>query len=348
MISYHYPSCASCHISPQGRHLLNEYGDGIDDAQSLRPSNGPPPTTWSIKRFNLEGWVIHDLRVLMRAHESPGGNAKGFARLNYRNSTRITDRQRISFTIGVEEPPSKSEVITPYYTEPDRSVLIIDKAVWQFRPRDGVEVQVGRDYLPSPINIADLTTFVRARNRWGEKDYPTQAKLFLWNDKYQVQIYGFLPGFHELKQHQEYGAGLLAEIDVGDGNAVVGLHSQVASSSAMNRQMVGVYTRWGISTDAGLLLEYDVTHRSLKEESHASFFQFATFGKLYWTAYEWIVGALTLQHLRVNPPFTENEYKYGISGSIRWNRHVTVSLGMSQSFSPERDTIVALSLFLKR
>src|SRR5262245_57969949 len=34
MISYGYPSCISCHVSVQGRGLLNSYGRGIEVAQS--------------------------------------------------------------------------------------------------------------------------------------------------------------------------------------------------------------------------------------------------------------------------------------------------------------------------
>src|SRR4029077_5001204 len=37
MIRLGYPTCASCHLSPQGGGLLTEYGKGIDLAQSLRP-----------------------------------------------------------------------------------------------------------------------------------------------------------------------------------------------------------------------------------------------------------------------------------------------------------------------
>jgi hypothetical protein len=34
MISYGYPNCLACHVSVQGRGLLNSYGRGIDIAQS--------------------------------------------------------------------------------------------------------------------------------------------------------------------------------------------------------------------------------------------------------------------------------------------------------------------------
>src|SRR3954463_13247447 len=37
MIRLGYPTCASCHLSPQGGGLLTKYGKGIDAAQTLRP-----------------------------------------------------------------------------------------------------------------------------------------------------------------------------------------------------------------------------------------------------------------------------------------------------------------------
>src|SRR4051794_22825238 len=36
MIRLGYTNCAACHIAPQGAGLLNSYGRGIDEAQSLR------------------------------------------------------------------------------------------------------------------------------------------------------------------------------------------------------------------------------------------------------------------------------------------------------------------------
>ena len=67
MISYGYPSCISCHVSVQGRGLLNSYGRGIEVAQSYskvdltamllgRRANAPDPT---------ENWNGHFGNVLL-------------------------------------------------------------------------------------------------------------------------------------------------------------------------------------------------------------------------------------------------------------------------------------------
>ena len=53
MIRLGYAGCQACHLSPQGRGLLTEYGKGIDDAQS--------PATEPMKPTRI-GWrLLHDV-----------------------------------------------------------------------------------------------------------------------------------------------------------------------------------------------------------------------------------------------------------------------------------------------
>ena len=65
MISYGYPSCISCHVSVQGRGLLNTYGRGIEVAQSYskvdftamllgrRPNAADPTENWNGRFGNV-------------------------------------------------------------------------------------------------------------------------------------------------------------------------------------------------------------------------------------------------------------------------------------------------------
>jgi hypothetical protein len=43
MIRLGYPTCQSCHLSPQGGGLMTSYGEGIDLAQTLRPREPDQP-----------------------------------------------------------------------------------------------------------------------------------------------------------------------------------------------------------------------------------------------------------------------------------------------------------------
>ena len=50
MVRLGYQNCSSCHITPQGAGLLNRYGRGIDQAQSLV---GGEYTPWDSRFSNV-------------------------------------------------------------------------------------------------------------------------------------------------------------------------------------------------------------------------------------------------------------------------------------------------------
>lgn len=346
MIAYGYTNCAGCHVDPQGAHLLNEYGEGIDDAQSFHATGQPAPTNWSLRQFDFGERVIQDLRVLVRAGTLDGEDSRG--KVQYRNATRIAEDHTVTLNMAAEYLTRDEEQVTPYFQSGDRRGVFVDKALWHYRPRDGLELQIGWDQVPTPINVADRTLFVRARNRQGTLGTPTQIKLFLWDGKRQLQVYGFGPGFYERREHREWGAGLLYERDVGNGNAVLGIQAVAATSDALDRQLVGAYARWGFSNRIGLLLEHDLTRRRLRQGSDEMFLQFATFARVFWTPREWLVTDVTLEQLHVNDPFAEDRYKATLRGSVRWSRHWTTGVSASHEYRPgDRDTDVLGTLSWK-
>src|SRR3954451_10842506 len=75
MIRLGYPTCASCHISPQGGGLLTDYGKGIDAAQTLRPedigSRGNPESSGRIQ-------VPYDAKFSLSVDQNPP-NAVGYS-----------------------------------------------------------------------------------------------------------------------------------------------------------------------------------------------------------------------------------------------------------------------------
>ena len=70
MIRLGYPTCASCHISPQGGGPLNAYGRGIDEAQSRRGGEYVPTDPGEGRPLNLWGRVTHDVRTVIQEQQT--------------------------------------------------------------------------------------------------------------------------------------------------------------------------------------------------------------------------------------------------------------------------------------
>src|SRR5687768_13058242 len=91
MVRLGYPNCASCHVSPQGGGLLNEYGRGIDEAQSLRAGDYVAKVPESLSALTLDGRFEQDVRLVLTeaASKLPGAQfTTAFrSRLYYRTTT---------------------------------------------------------------------------------------------------------------------------------------------------------------------------------------------------------------------------------------------------------------------
>src|SRR3977135_864167 len=74
MIRLGYANCAACHISPQGAGLLNSYGRGIDQAQSLRGGEYVPSENYVFKSLTWGGRITQDVRNVMQEQVSETTN----------------------------------------------------------------------------------------------------------------------------------------------------------------------------------------------------------------------------------------------------------------------------------
>jgi len=70
MIRLGYPTCASCHLSPQGGGLLTDYGKGIDAAQTLRPEEVKSPENPGDYRR-----LPYDMKFSLGVDRDPPANA---------------------------------------------------------------------------------------------------------------------------------------------------------------------------------------------------------------------------------------------------------------------------------
>ena len=321
MIRIGYTNCAACHVAPQGGGVLTEYGQGIDQAQSLRGGE--------LQRVQeLHRRLIQDLRVVMQEQSTwtdrPMPN-NFRPRLLYRNVTNLGAGFRLSGVATIEGAsaprPAKS-----YDPAAGGSTLFVNSALVSYRPTKTLEFDAGRDQLPSGVNVPSLGAYIKSRNRLGYYDAPTQLKMAWWGKRHQVMPYVYAPGGNEASGERESGAGTLAEFDLlGNQRTVVGASFLKGTARNGDRQMVGGYARLGFGR-WGILVEHDVTDRT-RTALAQSFTQNASFTQVFWAAREWLVLSGIGERLRVERPFLERRNAGQVELSARLAPQATIVLG---------------------
>ncbi len=330
MIRLGYPNCSSCHISPQGGGLLNLYGRSIDQAQSLVGGEYTPWQSPLSEFLNWDGRITQDLRTVMQQQDVSTTDKPGTqlfrSRFLYRNATELGKGFRLTATItGENQSAPRPSLLYDMPSSPAQ--VFVNTALLSYRAKPTLEIAVGRDQLPTGVNIADLSVFVRARNRLGYYDAPTQAKVFWWGRRYLVTPYAFAPGGNERSGLHESGGGLLAEFDVlGNHRTMVGVNMLRGAATLGDRTLIGPYARLGFGR-WGILAEHDMTDRSLKTDASTSFWQTASYGQLFWAAREWLVPSLIVERLTVDKPYQERLYAAKIELAARLTSQVTISAG---------------------
>lgn len=311
MIRLGYGNCAACHISPQGGGPLNAYGRAIDEAQSLRAKEYRPSEHPMVKALSLHGRVLQDLRAVFLEQQSWAGNRSGSGlfrpRLMYRNVTNLGKGFRVSGIVTGETEFAPRPALR-YDPAASPARVFVNTALVHYRVSKKIEFAAGRDQLPTGVNVPDLGAFIKARNRFGYYDAPSQLKMFLGDKRYQVMPFVYAPGGNEAGGEHETGAGTLAEFDLfGAGKTVVGMQVLRGTATNGDRRMVGAYARLGFGP-WGILAEHDVTRRTRDAPVAlpGSFTQQASYAQVFWALREWLVASAIGERLTVEQPFAEH------------------------------------------
>lgn len=309
MIRLGYTNCAACHISPQGAGLLNAYGRGIDEAQSLRAGEYQPTENGFLKALSWGGRITQDLRTVMQEQGTSVGSQPytNFfrPRFMYRNVTELGRGFRFSGTV-TGETESAARPSLPYDPIMRPPVVFVNTALVHYRATKTLEFAAGRDQLPSGVNVPDLAAFFKSRNRMGYYDSPTQVKAFWWGKRYHISPFAFAPGGRERTGEGESGGGSLAEFDVlGKQRTIVGVSFLRGTAANGNRRLLGAYTRLGFGK-WGILAEHDVTGRTRNIPNLVSFRQDTTYGQVFYAIREWLVASAIGERLHVDRPYEEH------------------------------------------
>jgi hypothetical protein len=340
MISYGYPSCISCHVSVQGRGLLNSYGRGIEIAQSYsqtdltakllgRQATAADPTKNWDGRF---GNVLVDFLISTRLNEriDPQRTDPKLAAL-YRQVIFLGERDqvRINTEVGFLDSGLPNTTLGANRIIAGGNVAFLKKALLEWRTEEngtasGKEIALGRDYLPLGIQIDDYTTFILSLNRSGIYDFPWQLKGFVWSEKSLASVFAYAPTFEERLDAREYGGGFLYE-RYPVNTLALGVQGLSGWEENFDRFRIGPYARWGISNKWALLVEADYTYFWDGASHEDSGNQVTTYLQLFYHHYEWLVSSATVNFAYSDfslPKDNLTSFRYTLAARV--NRNFTV------------------------
>ena len=330
MIRLGYVNCAACHIAPQGGGLLNAYGRGIDRAQSLQGGEYMPSNNRFAEALSWGGRITQDFRFVGQETLSAptGGPTTGLfrSRFMYRNNTDFGKGFRVSVVVVGENSAAPRPGLA--YDPPVKPTEVyVPTALLSYRPAKTLEFSVGRDQLPSGLNLPDLGMYIKARDQYGYYDAPTQAKAYWWGDHYTISPYVFAPGGHERAGFRESGGGMLAEVDVlKNHHTVLGVNGLHGISHLLDRTTIGPYARLGFGR-WGIFAEHDFTDRTLKTgTTPKTFRQEASYGQIFFAVREWLVPSVGVERLIVHRPYKETLVAPRVELSARLSSNFTLGL----------------------
>src|SRR5262249_6061281 len=157
--------------------------------------------------------ITQDLRMVGQETVSTSSGAPVLgsfrSRFMYRNSTEFGKGIRLHVIVTGENraAPRPNFAYNPASTP---TQVYVPTALINWRAKKTLEFSVGKDQLPTGLNLPDLGLYIKARDQYGFYDSPVQAKMFLWGDRYTISPYLFGPSGHERAGFHESGGGMLA------------------------------------------------------------------------------------------------------------------------------------------
>lgn len=317
MIRLGYTNCAVCHLSPQGGGLLTPYGKGIDTAQSLFSEEARPPGEELKSLYDVRAVFVANM-LSTEAH--PGTLSASTLRTVLRNAVNMSAHTRVSYQAGLDATMTGNMTMAPAVGTGD---ILVSKAIFEYHPREGISVQVGRDTLPDGLGLPDPQLFMRRQHDPFGTTFPIQAKAFLWNSHYELTPYVYGPGFDETRRlARQHGGGVVGGLDIGK-RAVVGMTARSAYSSAFDRKSVGAYARLGFGP-WGVLAEHDMTSRVVPGPTPAPADYVMGYTQLFVYPAEWFLTSLIVDHVEVSGSATKRAYRIAPAVSMRLSNNFTL------------------------
>ena len=345
MISYDHPNCISCHVSVQGRGLLNRYGRGIDIEQSYSDADltGRALGYLLDAKYGSGDWdgrfgnVLTDVAATARInHEFDTDKTDPTFSALFRQIVFVGKEQRfrVNYEIGLRDTALHDARLGPNQTATGGGNVFLKKLMLEWRIKGkgaagGSELAIGRDYLPIGLQIDDHTSYILHLNRNGIYDYPLQLKYFTWKENYLASAFLYAPTFDEQGRRREWGGGFLYE-RYPSSRLALGIQGLAGFAEESDRARIGGYTRWGISNKWSLLAEADYTRFWDAGPAKLEGDQVTAYLQIFYHHYEWLVSSLAGNYAYTPLLLSgDHHFEWRYTLSARLNRNLTIGLTYS-------------------
>jgi hypothetical protein len=333
MIRLGYPTCASCHVSPQGGGVLTRYGKGVDLAQTLRAEE-----PFDAETIENAGWqFLYDNRSTMSIDRDPTSEtAYGFG-----SSFRMAvghEKHKVVYAFAVRSPTLART------RRMGAATMGMSRLYWMYQAKEGLAFVVGRDDLPSGLGSSGMTSYARRVNNPTVSSTPTQVKMFWWNKRWQTAAYGYGPdGLETAPQWEARGVGAVVGYNAWKDRAVVGLTGRVSKADAFDRNNAGVFVRLGLNEHFGVLAEHDVTSRTVN--TGRQFTHVAGHVEMFYVPVNWLQTGLAVQHL--NTTGGASTYRLTPSVELRLTGNVRLDFSMRHVYQDIDSRVYSIGLQFK-
>lgn len=314
MVSHGYFSCTACHRSATGAGILTEYGKGIATATSLVGGEYHPG---GVKKWlSVGGKLDHTIQARL-AHVDTSRKDRVFPmQVDYLANLTLSEKNEIAFTLA--RAPNSARILGSDQTVEEAGGLhayFVRKLLYTHTFDKKMQLQVGRDFVAYGLNIDDHSLYIRAQNKFGVTDFPTQIR-FVWEEKTRRHFFSLLaPSFQEAENNREYGFAIKNEFTTFKKGPILGANALYGKTNVLTRYLVGAHVK--IPLPGFLLLgQHDITFRDVDGQDQ-SYTQHISLARLIFTYFESFSPYVMVERLDQQGPTPNKRTQKGIGAALR-------------------------------
>jgi hypothetical protein len=247
MVRHNYVNCTSCHVSPSGGGILNDYGRELSkEVLSTWSKDGEQAFIYGFLKSKENLKLGGDYRSAVIYQDQPSfKEIRGIQMQADVEAALVQDKWVALATIGYQDP----RVVQVW------SDHTISRRHWiGWKPSEKTLIRTGRFMIPYGINIPEHVTTIRRGLGFDQSAETYNIGFDIEDEKWSASTTLNLGRIDQPSLNREQGVALTAAIPIGE-SAKLGYSYLWGTSSLASRNLMGPYVLLGFSSRLYLLSE---------------------------------------------------------------------------------------------